>query len=165
MSLLSPVRHYIYLGTHIHKFSEATGSVSSKGMLIWRVTLIWFFRFLNLIAFSFAFLIICEYPAFNSECLLVWSHWTLIVLFCSRIRYMVCPLQLFCVLALSLLHYLNSVNKDVDVVVFVVVDTTVILLPPCPASLMHKSPQRRKIIHDMRPVGCKDRSIDLKMFL
>ena len=77
---------------------------------------------------------------------------------------MVCPLQLFCVLALSLLHYPNSVDKDVDVV-FVVVDTTVILLPLRPASLTHKSPQRRKIIHCMRPVGRKDRSIDLKMFL
>ena len=37
-----------------------------------------------------------------------------------------------------------------------------ILLPLCPGSLKHKNPQRRKIIC---PVGCKDRLIDLKMFL
>ena len=38
----------------------------------------------------------------------------------------------------------------------------VILLPLSPASLMHKNPQRRKvIIHGMRPVGRKNRSIDL----
>ena len=37
----------------------------------------------------------------------------------------------------------------------------VILLPLSPASLMHKNPQRRKIIRGMCPVGRKDRSIDL----
>ena len=37
---------------------------------------------------------------------------------------------------------------------------SVILLPLRPASLMHKNPQRRKIIHGMRPVGCKDQSIE-----
>ena len=39
----------------------------------------------------------------------------------------------------------------------------VILFPLCPASLMHKNPQRGKIIHELCPVGCKERSIDLKM--
>ena len=39
----------------------------------------------------------------------------------------------------------------------------VILLPQHPASLMHNNPQRRKIIHEMRPVGLKEQSIDLKM--
>ena len=39
-----------------------------------------------------------------------------------------------------------------------------ILLPLCPASLTHKNPQRRKIICGMRPVGRKDRLIDLKKF-
>ena len=38
-----------------------------------------------------------------------------------------------------------------------------ILLPLRPASLTHKNPQIRKIIHGMRPVGRKDRSIDLNM--
>ena len=38
-----------------------------------------------------------------------------------------------------------------------------ILLPLRPASLTHKNPQRRKIIHGMRPVGHKDRSTDLNM--
>ena len=37
-----------------------------------------------------------------------------------------------------------------------------ILLPPRPTSLRHKNPQNRKIIQGMRPVGRKDRSIDLK---
>ena len=41
----------------------------------------------------------------------------------------------------------------------------VILFPQRPASLKHKNPQRRKIIHEMCPVGCKERSIDLKMIL
>ena len=35
----------------------------------------------------------------------------------------------------------------------------VILLPLRPASLTHKNPQRHKIIHGMRPVGCKEWSI------
>ena len=35
-----------------------------------------------------------------------------------------------------------------------------ILLPLRPASLTHKNPQRRKIIHDMHPIGYKDQSID-----
>ena len=39
----------------------------------------------------------------------------------------------------------------------------VILFPLRPASLMHKNPQRGKIIHELCPVGCKERSIDLKM--
>ena len=33
---------------------------------------------------------------------------------------------------------------------------TAVLLPQCPASLMHKNPHRCKIIHGMHPVGCKD---------
>ena len=40
--------------------------------------------------------------------------------------------------------------------------TAVILLALRPATLTHKNPQRRKIICGMRPVGRKDRSIDLK---
>ena len=40
---------------------------------------------------------------------------------------------------------------------------SVILLPLHPASLRHKNPQICKIIHGMRAVGCKDRSIDLNM--
>ena len=35
-----------------------------------------------------------------------------------------------------------------------------ILLPLRPASLTHKNPQRRKIIHGMHPIGYKDQSID-----
>ena len=42
---------------------------------------------------------------------------------------------------------------------------SVILLPLRPASLMHKNPQRCKIIHRMRPIGRKHRLIDLNMFL
>ena len=38
-----------------------------------------------------------------------------------------------------------------------------ILLPLRPESLVHKNPQRCKIIHVMRPVGRKARSIDLNM--
>ena len=38
-----------------------------------------------------------------------------------------------------------------------------ILLPLCPASPTHKNPQRRKIIHDMHPVGQKDWLIYLNM--
>ena len=34
-----------------------------------------------------------------------------------------------------------------------------------PASLTHKNPQRRKIIHGMRSVVRKERSNDLKTFL
>ena len=41
--------------------------------------------------------------------------------------------------------------------------TAVILLPLRPASLTHKNPQGHKIIHGMRPVGRKERSIDLKI--
>ena len=41
---------------------------------------------------------------------------------------------------------------------------SVILLRLRPASLMHKNPQRHKIIHGMHPVKRKDRLIDLKMF-
>ena len=40
---------------------------------------------------------------------------------------------------------------------------SVILSPLRPASLTHKNPQRRKIVHGMRPLGLKDRSIDLNM--
>ena len=40
-----------------------------------------------------------------------------------------------------------------------------ILSPLRPASMTHKNTQRRKIIHGMRPVGRKERSIDLKIFL
>ena len=36
--------------------------------------------------------------------------------------------------------------------------SSVILLPLRPASLAHKNPQRRKIIHGMCPVGRRDRS-------
>ena len=43
--------------------------------------------------------------------------------------------------------------------------TPVILFPLHPASLMHKNPQRHKIIHGIRPVGRKDRSIDLNPFV
>ena len=40
----------------------------------------------------------------------------------------------------------------------------VILLPLHPASLMHKNPQRRKIIYaGMRPIGHKDQLIDLNI--
>ena len=39
----------------------------------------------------------------------------------------------------------------------------VICFPLCPESVMHKNPQRHKIIHGMRPVGRKDRMIDLDM--
>ena len=42
---------------------------------------------------------------------------------------------------------------------------TVILLLLHPASLMHKNPQRCKIIDCMHPIGHKDRSIGMKMFL
>ena len=42
---------------------------------------------------------------------------------------------------------------------------SVIFLPLPPASLTHRNPQRRKIIYGMRPVGRKNRLIDLKMFL
>ena len=42
---------------------------------------------------------------------------------------------------------------------------SVILLPLRPASLTHENTQRRKIIHDMRPVGRKERSMNLKIFL
>ena len=37
---------------------------------------------------------------------------------------------------------------------------TVILLPLRPASLTQKNPPRRKMIHGMRPIGCKEQSID-----
>ena len=40
------------------------------------------------------------------------------------------------------------------------IQPAVILLPLRPASLTNKNPQRHKIIHCMRPVGRKDRSID-----
>ena len=42
---------------------------------------------------------------------------------------------------------------------------SLILLPLCPASLTHENPQRRKIIHGMRPVGRKERSMNLKILL
>ena len=39
-----------------------------------------------------------------------------------------------------------------------------ILLSLCPASLMHKNPQRHKIIiHDMHPVGHNYQTIDLNI--
>ena len=41
----------------------------------------------------------------------------------------------------------------------------VILFSLRPVSLMHKNPQRCKIIHGMRPVERKDRSLDLKMLI
>ena len=40
---------------------------------------------------------------------------------------------------------------------------SVILSPLRLASLTHKNPQRRKIVHGMSPLGLKDRSIDLNM--
>ena len=36
-----------------------------------------------------------------------------------------------------------------------IVPLSLILLPLCLESLMHKNPQRRKTIHGLRPVGCK----------
>ena len=39
----------------------------------------------------------------------------------------------------------------------------VILLQLHPGSLMHKNPQRCKIIHSMYPIGRKDQLVDLKM--
>ena len=39
----------------------------------------------------------------------------------------------------------------------------VILLQLHPGSLMHKNPQRCKIIHSMCPIGRKDQLVDLKM--
>ena len=38
-----------------------------------------------------------------------------------------------------------------------------VFLPLRPAFVTNKNPQRRKIIHGMRPVGRKDQSIDLNM--
>ena len=38
-----------------------------------------------------------------------------------------------------------------------------VLLPLRPVFVTHKNPQRRKIIHGMRPVGRKNQSIDLNM--
>ena len=38
-----------------------------------------------------------------------------------------------------------------------------VLLPLRPVFLTHENPQRRRIINGMRPVGRKDRSIDLNM--
>ena len=62
--------------------------------------------------------------------------------------------------------YVNHSEKNYGVVASVLtrVPFTVILLPLCPAYLMHKNPQRRKTIHGMRPVGRKERLIDLKIF-
>ena len=40
-----------------------------------------------------------------------------------------------------------------------------IFSPLSPASLKHKNPQRYKIIHGMHPIGHKDWSSDMKMFL
>ena len=40
-----------------------------------------------------------------------------------------------------------------------------ILLPLRPASLTHKNLKRGEIIHGMRPVGCKDRSIHPFVFV
>ena len=61
--------------------------------------------------------------------------------------------------------YVNHSEKNYAVVPSVLnrLPFTVILLPLCPAYLMHKNPQRRKIIHGMRPVGRKERLIDLKI--
>ena len=41
---------------------------------------------------------------------------------------------------------------------------TVILLPICPASLVHKNPQRHKIIHGICLAGGKEWLIGLKIF-
>ena len=38
----------------------------------------------------------------------------------------------------------------------------ILFIPLCPASLVHKNPQRCKIICGMHPVGRKDRLIDLE---
>ena len=61
-----------------------------------------------------------------------------------------------------------SVLKGVDCILNLKLDchdASVILLPLCPASLVHKKRQRHKLMHCMHPVERKDRSIDLKMFL
>ena len=54
--------------------------------------------------------------------------------------------------------YVNHSEKNYGVVPSVLnrVPFTVILLPLCPVYLMYKNPQRRKIIHGMRPVGHKE---------
>ena len=44
-----------------------------------------------------------------------------------------------------------------------IVPLSLILLPLRLESPMRKNPQRCKIIHGMRPVGCKDRSSDLNI--
>ena len=54
--------------------------------------------------------------------------------------------------------------NNVSAIPRLVNDSSVILLPLRPASLTHKNPKRLKIIHGMRPVGRKERSIDLKIF-
>ena len=63
----------------------------------------------------------------------------------------------FCSVMWWMYHYphilLHSLNNH----------EAVILLLLRAASLTNKNPQRRKIIHGMRPVGCKDRLIDLNM--
>ena len=43
--------------------------------------------------------------------------------------------------------------------------TAMIVLPLCPTSLMHKNPKRCKIIHGMCPIGCKDWSINPRVFV
>ena len=45
------------------------------------------------------------------------------------------------------------------------IQRAVILLPLCPASLVKRKLQRRRIIHGMCPVGRKDQSVDLNIFV
>ena len=63
--------------------------------------------------------------------------------------------------------YVNHSEKNYGVVPSVLnrVPFTVILLHLCPAYLMYKNPQRRKIIHGMHPVGRKERLIEFEDFL
>ena len=54
-------------------------------------------------------------------------------------------------------------SKQDTVLVYTKNIYTMILLPLRPDSLMHKNPQRCKIIHAISPVGRKARSIDLNV--
>ena len=57
-------------------------------------------------------------------------------------------------------HFLKCLSLHPELVLLFFVKKmwapSVILLPLCPVSLTHKNPQRRKIIHGMHPVGCKE---------
>ena len=58
--------------------------------------------------------------------------------------------------------YFSSVTSDHRVYLLPTgkKNPSVILLPPCPASLTHKNPQRHKIICGIHPIGRRDRSTD-----